>query len=623
MCIAHRDLFPNFVRMKRIELLAPARDLEAAVAAVDYGADALYIGGAQFGARAKAGNTVETIARVAEYAHRFGVRVYCTLNTLLLDDELPLAERQARELISAGVDALIVQDMAYLRMDLPVELHASTQMYNRTPEGIAFLERCGFARVILERALSIGEIRALHAATNMEMECFVHGAICVCHSGRCFLSRSMDARRSGNRGACGQPCRLPWDLEDASGRRIAAGKHLLSVRDLNLSARVGELMDAGVTSFKIEGRLKDTNYIRNVVAFYRQRIDDQIALRTEFVRSSAGGSVFDFTPDPAKSFTRGESEYFFAGRRAGVASFDTPKAIGEFVGRVECVERDSFCLDRAAELAAGDGLCFLGSGTLTGTSINRVGDGRIEPNRMEGVAPGADVYRNYDRRFNQALQHSRTHRSIPAQAAVRVAADRIAVRFEDAEGIGCEVVREAVFELSKEPALMAETIRKQMARSGDTPFDVRHVDPGDGRWFVPVSLLAALRREGLEELLRRRLACPVSHRWLPEDRGAPFPRRQLTAADNVTNHLSGLFYRDHGVEHIEPGFDAGTPTVGRRVMECTYCIRREMGECLREGSRLGGELFLVRGVHRYRLEFDCARCLMYVVDDRDGKMQRQ
>ena len=398
--------FVNFAKnnaLKSVELLAPAKDLQSAVAAVDYGADAVYIGGAKFGARYAAGNSAGEIARVVEYAHRYGVRVHATLNTLIYDDELEAAERQARELIAAGVDALIVQDMALRRMNLPVELHASTQMCNMTPaqarflgecgfarvileralslgeirdicaataaEQALFLERCGFARVILERALSLDEIRTIRAACGVDLECFVHGAICVGYSGRCFLSRSV-SDRSGNRGACSQPCRLTYDLTDGRGRTYIAGKHLLSVRDLNLSAHIGELLDAGVTSFKIEGRLKDVGYIKNVVAYYRRKVDAALAGRPHLRRASAGESIPDFTPDTAKSFTRGESEYFFAGKRPGVASFDTPKAVGEYVGRVVWVEKNRFRLDRGGLLAAGDGICFLTDRGFAGTNVN-------------------------------------------------------------------------------------------------------------------------------------------------------------------------------------------------------------------------------------------------------------
>ncbi len=335
--------FVNFATnnaLKSVELLAPAKDFQAAVAAVDYGADAVYIGGAKFGARYAAGNSAGEIARVVEYAHRYGVRVHATLNTLIYDDELEAAGRQARELIAAGVDALIVQDMALRRMNLPVELHASTQMCNMTPAQARFLGECGFARVILERALSLGEIRDICAATAAEVECFVHGAICVGYSGRCFLSRSV-SDRSGNRGACSQPCRLTYDLTDGRGRTYIAGKHLLSVRDLNLSAHIGELLDAGVTSFKIEGRLKDVGYIKNIVAYYRRGSTRRWPSRPGSAARRRGEPP-DFTPDTSKSFTRGESEYFFAGKRPGVASFDTPKAVGEYVGPCGAGRKEQF-----------------------------------------------------------------------------------------------------------------------------------------------------------------------------------------------------------------------------------------------------------------------------------------
>ena len=387
------------------------------MAAVDYGADAVYIGGSKFGARRGACNPVEEVARAVEYAHQYGVRIHATLNTLLFDGELADAEAEARALIAAGVDALIVQDMALRRMELPVELHASTQMCNMTPEQARFLGDCGFARVILERALSLEEIRAVAAAMKADVECFVHGAICVGYSGRCFLSRSM-SERSGNRGACSQPCRLTYDLTDGRGRSYLSGRHLLSVRDLDLSGHIGELLDAGVTSFKIEGRLKDINYIRNVVAYYRRALDEALAARPQLRRSSVGVSRPDFRPDPAKSFTRGASEYFFAGRSAGVASFDTPKSVGEYVGRVVSCDARSFRLDGDVELAPGDGICFVTGRGPSGTNVNAVEGRRITPNRMEGIRPGVELYRNFDRRFNLVLERSRTRRVIPVTARV-------------------------------------------------------------------------------------------------------------------------------------------------------------------------------------------------------------
>ncbi len=603
----------NSVFVKTVELLAPAKDYASAVAAVDYGADAVYIGGAKFGARQAAGNAAEEIARVAEYAHRFGVRVHATLNTLLWDDELEEAERQARELIAAGVDALIVQDMALRRMSLPVELHASTQVCNSTPEGARFLGETGFARVILERNLSLDEIRAICSATTAEVECFVHGAICVGYSGRCFLSRSMSGR-SGNRGACSQPCRLAWDLTDGKGRTYIPGKHLLSVRDMNLSQRIGDLLDAGVTSFKIEGRLKDTNYIRNVVAYYRWAVDEALAVRQGFVRSSVGESVPDFTPDPSKSFTRGESEYFFAGKRPGVASFDTPKAVGEQVGRVAKVVGSGFVLSGEAELAPGDGICFISPRGVTGTNINAVEGRRITPNRMDGIVAGAAVYRNSDRLFNLRLERSRTRRVIPAAAVVEASAEGFTITYTDCEGVAASAGRTVPLDTAKNPGANASALRVQAMKSGDTIFTVRDAEVRGAEWFVPASLAAEVRREAFAALDEARRNRPLEHRILPDDPAARYPSEELTAEENVTNRLAEAFYRDHGVVRIERGLDLAPTTAGHRVMRSAYCIRREIGECLRERPQLRGDLYLEHGAHRYRLEFDCAACEMSLID---------
>lgn len=606
--------------VKPVELLAPAKDLESAMAAVDYGADAVYIGGARFGARRAAGNSSEQIARVVEYAHRYGVRVHATLNTLLWDDELADAQAQARELISAGVDALIIQDMALRRMALPVELHASTQVCNMTPEQARFLGDAGFARIILERALSLDEIRAVCAATKADVECFVHGAICVGYSGRCFLSRSM-SERSGNRGACSQPCRLPWDLTDGQGHRYITGKHLLSVRDMNLSARVGELLDAGVSSFKIEGRLKDTGYIKNIVAYYRRAVDEALAVRPHLRRSSVGESIPDFTPETAKSFTRGESEYFFSGKCAGVASFDTPKAVGERIGRVVRVSGESFLLDGGAALAPGDGICFTTPSGLVGTNVNAAEGVRITPNRMEGITPGVVIFRNYDHRFNLSVERSRTRRVIAACAQIEASAQGVKISYTDCEGVTATVERAVPLDGAKTPEANAASMRTLTAKSGDTIFAVREVQVRGAEWFVPASLCTELRREGLEQLLQARLARPLEHQITPEGE-ARYPSTQLSAEENVTNRLAEAFYRDHGVEHIEPGLDLAPTTSGHRVMRSGYCIRREIGECLLEKPALRGELFLERGRQRYRLEFDCKNCEMSLVDSTAAQVNR-
>lgn len=599
--------------VRKIELLAPARDFDTARAAVDYGADAVYIGGPRFGARYAAGNSIDDLARTAEYAHRYGVRVHCTLNTILYDNELRDAERIACEAVAAGADALIVQDMAFRRMSLPpVELHASTQMCNMTPEWAAFLERCGFTRVILERALDRERIRTIRAACGVELECFVHGAICVGHSGRCLLSRTM-SERSGNRGECSQPCRLTYDLTDASGRNILSGRHLLSVRDLDLSPRIGDMIDDGICSFKIEGRLKDISYIKNVVAYYRGRIDEALASRPECRRSSSGESRVDFVPDPSKSFTRGESSYFYDGKRRGVASFDTPKAVGEPIGRVARVGDGWFMLDRDAGLSAGDGLCFISGGQLAGTNINRVDGRRIVPNRLDGIVRGAEAYRNFDRQFRLALDRSRTRRVLPAAAAVRFDRDGMTLEYTDCDGMTGAARSDGAMDAAADAQRMAAVLREQIARSGDTIFRIDSVRiEGDVR-FVPLSKLGALRREALGRLAEARSALRPERKAGAEERTAPLPVKRLDGSWNVTNAAAEEFYRDHGAEAVERGLDLRGDLHGERVMNSSYCLRREIGECLREGSKLRGPLYIRHGAFRYRLDFDCRRCEMNLI----------
>ena len=602
--------------MKRtVELLAPAKDLEAAIAAIDHGADAVYMGGARFGARRAAANSVDDVARAAEYAHRYGAKLYAALNTVIFDDELAEAERAARELIAADVDALIVQDMALRQMSLPVELHASTQAGCMTAEDAAFLEGCGFARVILERALSIDEIRDIRRATHdIDLECFVHGAICVGYSGRCFLSRSMSPR-SGNRGECSQPCRLPYDLTDAAGRTVIAGKHLLSVRDMDLSQHLEEMMDAGVTSFKIEGRLKDVRYIKNVVSYYRDRLDGILARRwRDYTRSSCGRSEREFEPDPSKSFTRGATEYMFSGKSRGVASFDTPKAVGEYVGRVTGIARGSFRMEGAATLAAGDGICAVSAAGVAGTNVNRVEGATVEPNRMAGITVGAEIYRNYDHRFSQALDRSRTRRTIGVWARVAMSTGGVGLRLVDEEGVEVRLWHSAALSDATGSVDMVETVRRVMGKCGGTIFRMEQVLVDGGYIFAPASLLAEVRREGLEALLREREGLGRPHRIMEDDGSARYPRAVVSRYENVTNRLAAEFYRRHGAMEIEAPLECAATTAGERVMVSSYCIRREIGQCLREQPTLRGELYLRHGASRYRLHFDCERCVMSLED---------
>ena len=599
---------------RNIELLCPARDYRAAIAAIDCGADALYIGAAGFGARRAATNTTEDIARVVDYAHLFGVKVFVTLNTILYESELTEAERLARELIAVGVDALIVQDMAYFEMNLPIPLHASTQMYNMAPDTSRFLEECGFERVILERALSLDEIRAIREATTVDLECFVHGAICVGHSGRCYLSRSQSSR-SGNRGECSQPCRLTYDLVTERGETLIKGKHLLSVKDFDLSERIGDLIDAGIMSFKIEGRLKDDNYIKNVVSHYRRAIDKALATRPDCRRASVGRSEIEFTPDPKKSFSRDGGEYMFMGKRAGVASLLTPKAVGEYIGCVATVTKRDFRLVGRHTLNAGDGLCFITNEGILGTNINRVEGNTIEPNRMEGIKPGMEVYRNYDHRFTQSVERSRIRRAIDAVCLLRLNSDGITARYTDEEGYSVAVTRSTALDSAKSAEKMRAIAVEQMAKSGDSIFRVTQVDVEGCEWFTTAKLLAEMRREALSRLTVERFNGHAHARYVRvENTAALYPIKELTPRHNVVNSLAQRFYTRHGVERIERGLDSMPTTLGYEVMESSYCIRREIGECLKRGSKLRDELYIEHGRHRYRLKFDCAKCRMSLID---------
>lgn len=598
--------------LRHIELLAPAKDLQSAIDAVDCGADAVYIGAARFGARYAATNSVEDIARAAEYAHRFGAKVYATLNTLIFDDEIEAAKAQAEELVAAGVDALIVQDMAYCRMGLNIPLHASTQTACSTVEQVQFFEQVGFARAILERNLSGAQIAEIGKSCNIELEAFIHGAICVCHSGRCFLSRSM-SERSGNRGQCSQPCRLPYDLTDGVGTIYIKGKHLLSVTDLDLSERIGAMIDAGINSFKIEGRLKDRVYLRNIVSHYRRLLDSHLSQRNDCVRASVGSSVVEFTPNPAKSFTRGGGAYLFDGKRSGVASFDTPKALGERLGKVIKVSGSRFMIGSKCEIATGDGVCFITDGEAVGTAVNKVEGGWITPNRIDGIKVGTELYRNFDRLFSLSVERSRVRRAIDATIEISFTPQNITATATDCTGISASLTVECATDEAKSAEKMLQTIVQQLSKSGETIFNITDVTATNVR-FVPASVLAQLRRELLARLEQARVESIPAKVAFVENTNAKYHSTTITEQENVTNRLSHQFYTDHGVTTISTGLDLSQSTAGCRVMVTDYCIRREIGQCLLKKPTIKGELFLERGRKRYKLTFDCKACQMSLID---------
>ncbi|MBO7300615.1 MAG: U32 family peptidase [Tidjanibacter sp.] len=601
--------------MKALELLAPAKDLATARAAIDSGADAVYMGGPRLGARAGATNSIEEIAAAAEYAHLYGARLYMTMNTIVWEHELEEARKIAQQAIDAGVDALIVQDLAYTRMGLrDTELHSSTQMYNATAEGVEFLGKAGFSRIVLERGLTAEEMREICKATNAEIEVFVHGAICVCGSGRCYMSRSL-SHRSGNRGECSQPCRQRYDLTDANGKILRKGVHLLSVKDLDLSDHIGELIDMGAVSFKIEGRLKDEAYVRNITAHYSGLLDREIAKRTGYRRASRGKVSLDFTPSPAKTFTRSGGDYIFRGKRPSLASFDTPKAMGEPLGRVAKVGRGWFMLERQATLSSGDGICFIAGGELIGTNINTSDAGRIFPNRMDGITQGVQIFRNYDKRFYDTISATRTRRTLPVTLSLTGDLSGITLTAYDECGTTATARLEQPFDTASKPEVALSSMRSSLTKSGGSVFEVERVeiDFGGEVPFVPMGTLNSLRREVLEELQATLQAIQPPKNIATEDPSHPYHTKHLRGDHNVVNSLARKFYTEHGVEHIDEGYDTLPDLEGVEVMRTPYCIRREVGQCLKKGSKWAEPLYITHGTERYRLRFDCKECKMYII----------
>jgi collagenase-like PrtC family protease len=605
----------------QIELLAPAKDLDCGLAAIDSGADAIYIGAPRFGARAKAGNSLDDIAALVEYAHTYWARVYVTVNTLLYDDELPQAVALLHELYDIGVDAVIVQDMGLLECDLPpLPLIASTQMHNHTPERVAFLEAVGFHRVILARELSLAQIRAIRARTSLELEFFVHGALCVSYSGQCYMSYAIGGR-SGNRGECAQPCRRRYSLVDAEGRRVLVeGRHLLSLRDLNLGAHLGDLLDAGVTSFKIEGRLKDRGYVTNVVSWYRQHLDRLLAERG-LARSSSGHSHVDFEPDVTKTFNRGYTTYFLDGRGEPPGSIKSPKMVGERVGAVASVGGNKFTVNTPLELHSGDGLTWFDArGELAGTLVNAV-ERAVERVRLtvedsRGVHPGLEIYRNRDHAFLRQVEQSRPGRQMMVQLRLETTPDGFRLQVIDEDGNVAASTLIAEKEPAHKPVQAEATAHRQLAKTGDTAFTAVEVELAwDKPCFLPVSTLNELRREALDRLVEVREANRPRMEGGIERNDVPYPETTLTYRGNVLNRQAEAFYRRHGVTDIEAAAESGLEMEGRVVMRTRYCIQHQLGLCDGAGNRadVRQPLYLVdEDGRRYRLRFDCAACEMEV-----------
>jgi putative protease len=608
--------------MLSLELLAPAKNLECGQAAIDCGADAVYVGAPRFGAREAAGNAVADIEKLAAYAHRLWARVYATVNTLLRDDELAEAERLCRQLHSAGVDGLIIQDVGLLECDLPpLPLIASTQMHNHSVERVAFWEKVGFSRAILARELDLDQIRAIRAATSIELEAFIHGALCVSMSGQCSLSYALGGR-SGNRGQCAQPCRRLYSLQDAAGATQVHDKHLLSLRDLNLTAELRELVEAGVTSFKIEGRLKNKAYVMNVVGHYRRKLDVVLA-EVGGRRASSGQTTLGFEPDPDKTFNRGYTTYFLHGRGAALASPDSPKHVGEPLGHVVDVRRDSFALETAASLHSGDGISFFGRDReLHGTVVNQIDGEAVFPEKLGGIERGVRVFRNHDHAFVSQVVRSQNQRRIAIRLRLAESAAGFRLEAVDEDGVTAGSEIDCVRVWADRPAQARLVLERQLGKLGASEFCALRVDLDLPRMpYLPLATLNALRRDLVEELRRQRGRLRPVRVVAHAPNHLLFPEQDLSFLGNVLNQKAAAFYRRHGVRGIEPAAESGLCMHGRRVMTTRMCIKYEMGLCPREpgdASRASPAepWFLVDDEgRRLRLDFRCGEraCVMEIV----------
>ncbi len=600
-----------------IELLSPAKDLTCGIEAINHGADAVYIGAPKFGARAAAGNSLEDIRELCDYAHLYGARIYVTLNTILKDEELEEAERMIWDLWRAGTDALIVQDMGITRLNLPpIPLHASTQTDNRTPEKVRFLETAGFTQVVLARELSLAEIRRIAEATTVPLEVFVHGALCVSYSGQCYLSAALSGR-SANRGECAQYCRLPYTMVDATGTEIVSNKHLLSLKDMNRSGQLEALLDAGVSSLKIEGRLKDADYVKNITAYYRKKLDAVLSRRPEYRRASAGRSTYTFEPVAEKSFNRGFTPFLLEGRTADITAFDTPKSLGEPVGTVKEIKGNSFTVAGLKQLNNGDGLVFFNKkGELEGFRVNRVEANRVFPLDMPQLAPKTPLYRNFDQAFDKLLAKPSAERKLSVKIEFSDNPFGFTLCMEDETGARIMLTEPFAKESARRE--QQDNIRTQLSKLGNTPFEASEVVVGlSENWFVPSSLLADMRRAGVEKLLearRARYPREIAKRVQPSE-AMPFPERQLTYLGNVANGKARSFYQDHGVERIDPAFEL-SPRKDVPLMFTKHCLRYSMGWCptyQKNKSPYKEPYYLLYKDTRLRLRFDCKHCRMEVL----------
>ena len=612
--------FGLHIMKKKVEILAPAKNLIQGMAAINAGADAVYIGAPLFGARTNATNSVEDIEELVQYAHLFKAQVFVVVNTILYDNELEDCKKLIHQLYAIGVDALIVQDMAVLEMDLPpIVIHASTQANNRDPKHVKFLADAGMKRVVLARELNLDQIKDISNETDVELEFFVSGALCVSFSGNCYMSIA-NGERSANRGSCAQNCRLPYNLVDGTGKTLIANSHLLSIKDLDLSDQLPNLVEAGVTSFKIEGRLKDMVYVKNNTSYLRKKLDAFLENNNQYQKASSGRTFYNFEAEMDRSFNRGYTDYFVNKRTEKIGSWDSPKSQGQLIGKLIETKANGYVIENYEKLNNGDGLCFINDNNEPdGMQINIIINNIVVPNTLKSIKPGTIIYRNSDAEFNRLVERDDSAiRKIGVNLTFSETNDGFQLLATDEDGHQYESSFVSAKELAKNEESTIPNIKKNLSKTGNTPFIVDDINVEFSQnWFLPISKINEIRRVVLEQLIDIRLKDYHREEFQITKTEHPYPVSQLDFTYNVSNRLAKEFYKRHGVTDIEKAFELQWDPGKSRVMTTKYCVKYELGKCARfqkdtMGEKVVEPLILKQGELEYKLKFNCKPCEMEI-----------
>jgi putative protease len=605
---------------KKIEILSPAKNLIQGMAAINAGADAVYIGAPQFGARSNATNSLEDIEELVKYAHLFKAQVFVVVNTILYDHELEDCKKLIHQLYAIGVDALIVQDMAIMEMDLPpIVIHASTQANNRDPKHVKFLKDAGMKRVVLARELNLDQIKDISKETDVELEFFVSGALCVSFSGNCYMSIA-NGERSANRGSCAQNCRLPYNLVDGTGKTLIANSHLLSIKDLDLSNQLPNLIEAGITSFKIEGRLKDMVYVKNNTSFLRKKLDAFLENNEHYQKASSGRTFYNFEAEMDRSFNRGYTDYFVNKRTEKIGSWESPKSQGQLIGKLIEVKANGYVIENSELLNNGDGLFFLNENNEPdGAQVNIIINNIVVPNTFKSIKPGTVIYRNSDANFNRLVEREDSAiRKIGVTLHFTETTTGFQLVAKDEDGHESISSFEAEKEVAKNEESTIPNIKKNLSKTGNTPFIVDDIQVTcSNNWFLPISKINEIRRIVLEQLIDvrvteyQRIELPITKT------DHPYPVSQLDFTYNVSNQMARNFYKRHGVTDIEKAFELQWDPGKSRVMVTKYCVKYELGKCARfqrdtMGEKVVEPLILKQGELEYKLKFNCKPCEMEI-----------